>query len=441
MVRARAKANKKANPLFGRGSYEIMGFKKGKSGLATGRRKKVGTVRAFTRWGAERSAKRYGKKSGMFLGATKRVRKTRRGKKKYGFSLFNPAQRIMARQLAMRDNPGKIRFSDEDLAKYAGKIKGLGAFTLAPKPKRLSSQRSVFAAPKKRKASRRFKKAGIFGGSGLLGLGRSSKQIKANSSRGQRRLGRVLTGQQKKAARSGYGGSVAGLLKAHSKFTRKVAEGTKRRRARAKKFGLFNPKGSKAKRRNPSGGIKRLGRVLKSLQKKDRRWQSGADRFRQKQRIKYKLSESRRREWPGRLPNSSPSNVFSEFRGKQVASRSKGFAAKGTPAQLATLGKLKELRLRGKRLQFGGRATLAASGRKRLYVANVRMKRPNPPGEIDYGELVGVVYYSDKPHIETGSYNYEHKFERPLPHLIVDEEGLPKIEGGGYSITEDGIEG
>lgn len=140
--------------------------------------------------------------------------------------------------------------------------------------------------------------------------------------------------------------------------------------------------------------------------------------------------------------NPSPASVFSEFRGKGATTKSKAKAAKGTPPVLAKLGQLRELRLRGRSIKFGGSAALAADGRKKLHVVGVQMKRPNPPGEIDYGEVISVTYRADKPHIEEGTFDYVHKFGEEggrRPHLIVDEEGMPVLEGGSYKISEDGI--
>ncbi len=58
------------------------------------------------------------------------------------------------------------------------------------------------------------------------------------------------------------------------------------------------------------------------------------------------------------------------------------------------------------------------------------------------GEVHSVTYRSDKPHIETGTFDYVHKFGEDggkRPHLIVDEYGYPFFEGGSYKIDADGI--
>jgi len=144
----------------------------------------------------------------------------------------------------------------------------------------------------------------------------------------------------------------------------------------------------------------------------------------------------------GWMKNPAPAAVFSEFRGKDATTKTKARAATGTPSTLAKLGQLMELKLRGRRVRFGGNAALAADGRKKLHVVNVKAAVPNPPGEVDYGEILSVTYRADKPHIEEGVFDYVHKFGEEggtRPHLVVDAEGYPKLEGGSYDITADGL--
>jgi len=95
-------------------------------------------------------------------------------------------------------------------------------------------------------------------------------------------------------------------------------------------------------------------------------------------------------------------------------------------------------------VRFKGAARLAHKG-NRLYITGARFRKPNPPGEVDYGEILRVCYTADKPHIESDgkSRAYEHKFgERGgiRPHLVVDAEGLPIISGGSYTVPEEGID-
>jgi hypothetical protein len=141
-----------------------------------------------------------------------------------------------------------------------------------------------------------------------------------------------------------------------------------------------------------------------------------------------------------RLFNPSPASVFSEFRGKDVRSKSKSIGHGSGHLTVAQLGQLRELKITGKKLSFGGRALLCADGRKKLHIGGTRFKATGY--EEDMGEVHSVTYRSDKPHIETGTFDYVHKFGEDggkRPRLIVDPEGYPFLEGGSYKIDADGI--
>lgn len=370
----RSKA-KQANPMF-----DVWGSKVSKkSGLARGKSKKLGQVKAWTQRGARRKAKR-GLGSGFsfnVIGTKKSARYVRRRKKKGGIlgRLFNPTQRAALRELAMRDNPGRVRFSESDLAKYAGKIKGLSGL----------GSTSRVSAPKRRRGGR-FKKpakqalARAFSGSGLLGLGRSRKTVRAN------------------------------VRKANPFDLLGKAEG---RRPRKRFFG-YEGKGTS------SGSLydRQVPSAWRAIEKSIKR---------------HKRKKKKR--------NPSPASVFSEFRGKDVRSKARSTAHGSGHLTVAQLGHLRELRITGKRLSFGGNALLCADGRKRLHIAGVRMKAAGG-GEQDMGEVHSVTYRSDKPHIEEGTFDYVHKFGEDggkRPRLIIDAEGYPFLEGGSYKIDADGI--
>lgn len=396
MVRARAAAKKK-NPLFGRGSYEVMGFKKGKKGLASGRRKTVGSVKAFTRWGAQRKAKRIGKKQGMFLGATKRVRRGRGGKKKYGFSLFNPVK---------KNASGVVRFkSEKEYSDWLSRTKH-------------GSKRT----PAKKRSAARFKKAGVFGGSGFLGLGRSRKKISARNPRGQHLPGLPPKYQrmyEDVLASSGSKRIAAATTRAaYKRENPAYIWAPKKRRAPGHLDLAPRGKGRKAKKRYYGKGG-RFGWP------KSKRPIAGA--------LSFSLHGGRKK------LNPSPASVFSEFRGKDATTRTQVKAASGTPKVLAKLGTLIELHVEGKKLHFGPGASLAADGRKKLHIVGTKFARPNPPGEVEYGEIKSVTYRSIKPHIDENVVDYIHKFSVPRPKLVVDEEGYALIEGGRYSMDADGI--
>lgn len=259
-----------------------------------------------------------------------------------------------------KKNPGIIKMSEAEFSKFSSKIKGVGS---APKITRTRS-----ASPSKRKAGKRFKKVGVFGGGGFLGLGKSIQTIKRNPGL-VAKIKKLIAGSGKK---------------------KKVAKVGTRRTQRGRHTAA------------PVG-------------------------YRRTQR--------------GRKLNPAPANVFSEFRGKDVTRRTKVKAASGTPSTLAQLGKLRELRLRGKTLKFRA-GHLAADGRKKLHVVGVKAKHRGNPGEVDYGEIISVTYEADKPHVEEGVFNYIHRFGEDggtRPHLVVDPEGFMKIEGGSYKISADGI--
>jgi len=147
---------------------------------------------------------------------------------------------------------------------------------------------------------------------------------------------------------------------------------------------------------------------------------------------------------PTRKNGTGAHELFETFRGKPVSTRSQGTAANGTPKTLAQLGKLREIQLPGRRLTWPNGSKARLGGRNnRLHIVNATLGyRSNHSGqEVDLGPILSITYEADKPHIEEGTYNYKHRFEGTRPHLVIDEESRPVIEGGSYTITADGIEG
>lgn len=73
-------------------------------------------------------------------------------------------------------------------------------------------------------------------------------------------------------------------------------------------------------------------------------------------------------------------------------------------------------------------------------VETVRHARVIPPVVVELGELVGVIYRSDKG--QPGKpLTYIHRMEEP-PRLVSNIEGTQLyIVGGSYRITSQGIEG
>lgn len=336
--------------------------------------------------------------------------------------------------------------------------------------------RSTSAARGKKR--KKFKRTGIFGGSGFLGLGRSRKKISARNPRKKSGIGYFGKKTQLVSHTGSRGtGKVFVTARTWGGLRRKKARATKRLK------GLFNPHGQhlpglppkyqrmyedvlassgskriaaatteKAfKRQNPSMFSRLFGRGRKVARVGYRRTQVGKRKvaavgYRRTQRGQYRPTAHTeaigRKRTRSSLRNPSPASVFEEFRGKDATTRTQVKAASGTPKVLAKLGTLIELHVEGKKLHFGPGASLAADGRKKLYVVGTKFAKPNPPGEVDYGEIKSVVYRANKPVVEAGTFDYKHHFGEDggkRPHLVIDEEGFPIIEGGSYKITSDGI--
>jgi hypothetical protein len=173
--------------------------------------------------------------------------------------------------------------------------------------------------------------------------------------------------------------------------------------------------------------------------------------------------------------DAAAAQMFLEFRGREPKSVRLMEARKGTPRTLAEVGGLVELVLNGtdefreppakvktinalklkfyedddgdKLLKFDSeRIKLAADGDGDLHI--VGFYKPLPVG-LESGRsyflacVLGVVYKSDKPHIETGVQEYQHAFAEhggDFPRLFY-KDGYLFFRGGTYSITKNGIEG
>lgn len=300
-----------------------------------------------------------------------------------------------------------------------------------------------------------------------LGMMHNPQGARRNSSQGLKRSQRKYKGTAKALYRSTTSGQVAKFRAASKQLARATHRGRYKRPARLSPSRLPNP-AKNPRRRKPgyrsllSAGAsqRRVSSFFKPLAKRRRKAASrafkmgdisGARSHARTAReysghLRFNKAKNPRRRSPvsGRrsIKNPSPAQVFSEFRGKDATTKSKTFAAGSGHITLAKLGALRELKVGGRRLKFGGGAALAADGRKKLHITGVKMNRPNPPGEVDYGEVSTVIYRADKPHIETGTFDYEHHFGEDggrCPRLIVDAEGYPRLEGGSYKISADGI--
>lgn len=146
-----------------------------------------------------------------------------------------------------------------------------------------------------------------------------------------------------------------------------------------------------------------------------------------------------------RLFNPSTEEMFERFRGKQVDGSVNMKVPDGTPRLLAEAGRLVDLTLVDGRIVAPSGAVVLMDKNERIHFGGnyrVGVKGKQRGVEQDLGPVRKICYFTDKPHIDKSgrSAAYEHKFESPLPHLVLDHENLMRLEGGSYSITERGIE-
>jgi hypothetical protein len=153
-------------------------------------------------------------------------------------------------------------------------------------------------------------------------------------------------------------------------------------------------------------------------------------------------------------PAAKAKRHFESFRGRPSLQTDNVRAPRGTPKDVAALGKLRKLKLGdGTVLKFkkGPSAPFAARdnrGKMHIVGGNYRIntgrRRRNPDGGVDFGEIAVIEYEADKPHL-TGDDKevlwFHHYGEEggERPHLVVDGEGLGHIEGGDYTIAPEGV--
>jgi hypothetical protein len=150
---------------------------------------------------------------------------------------------------------------------------------------------------------------------------------------------------------------------------------------------------------------------------------------------------------PRSINNPSVRSLSEKFQGRVSNAVQTMKAASSAPSNLARIGKLVLLKVKGMRgnLRIPG-AMVAASASEKLWIAGNRtplLNKKAKPGEVlDYGEIEKIVYLTAKSHIGAGeTFEYDHDFESPRPHLYVDHEGMPLIHGGEYKIKAAGITG
>lgn len=136
--------------------------------------------------------------------------------------------------------------------------------------------------------------------------------------------------------------------------------------------------------------------------------------------------------------------LYESFSGKRAKRQNVVTAPTGTPGNVAQLGRLRLIQTTdGRRWKFSGNDApfLAADHKQKLHVVGGRY-RANPAGE-ECGEIERIEYETSKPHLgQKAPAIYFHELgeetgERPT--LVIDGDGLIRIEGGEYWIEADGI--
>jgi hypothetical protein len=341
----------------------------------------------------------------------------------------------------VKRNPGVIRFSEKDFAKYAPKIKGLSG----------GSSRSSSGHTKKR--GRRFKKAGLFSGAGFLGLGRSKQRISVRNGEPMKQP----TAKQKRARSKNKNHPSKKQLAARRKFAlmskrrareRKAAlrgvvnkvtnrKPGKSRNTRGKKKASVTRPGKKtgARSTNPQFTA-REERQFKAIKKSGKkRYGKRATQVAARTVLAHRSNKSKRR-------NSAVNEVFRTFVGRDSHNIVDVDFPDGSPTNLAQLGVLVELKSETETFRFeeSERVFLAADGRGNLYVGG--KQQPVEPN-TSFGKLLGLSYVTKKAHIEPGrTIEYVHKFGDEggkCPTLRSDKEGRFIIKGGTYTVTSAGI--
>lgn len=155
------------------------------------------------------------------------------------------------------------------------------------------------------------------------------------------------------------------------------------------------------------------------------------------------LRTKRARRNPGKATRKTAA-LYERFSGKPARRQNSVSAPSNTPAQVAKLGILRLIETSdGRRWKFSGNDApfLAADHKQKLHVVGGRY-RANPGGQ-DCGEIVRIEYETDKPHLgQKAPAIYFHELGEETgdrPTLVIDGDGLIRIEGGEYWIEADGI--
>jgi hypothetical protein len=426
-------------------------------------------------------------------------------------------------------NPGKVRLSEREAAKYAGKIKGL-SFGSAPRRRKTAKGSQKLSSSKQRLGGRKTKRGATKGlfrafrvgravgratkktGRGIRAAARGTRRASAAGWRGLLRglrnplahpparsiIDSLESGEQpnpryvkrlRALVPNPHGVHLPGLAPKYQRMYEDILAGkgygkrTKEVAARTVEKAAHNPEKPTAEQVRWAKSIIQLAKekgfkpgtvTEKSLGREFyRRWNEAQKilyyHYRgnpsKRQTRERKTVRARRQQIVYRRQHGAPKRgafkwngpIYNEFRGRAAKSIYKTTAANGTPADCKEAGGLEEITLAGGTIPFNrNRAKLLYKGQN-LYVGGVQFpeklpprlanrRRRNPAGEIDLGEIKRIAYHADKPHLpERNSekyQSYEHFFGEEggrCPHLVLDAERRPRIEGGDYRISPDGI--
>lgn len=144
-------------------------------------------------------------------------------------------------------------------------------------------------------------------------------------------------------------------------------------------------------------------------------------------------------------PATDAAQLNAEFLGRPGRAEYDATAAKATPLHIAELGRLQRIRTDAEIFDFNpaDKYMLVADRSRRLHIVQrvPASKAERFERNKDFGEIQQIEYFAVKQHLDNAPISYFHKFEPKKPRLKSDSEGLLRIVGGTYGITELGIEG
>lgn len=151
--------------------------------------------------------------------------------------------------------------------------------------------------------------------------------------------------------------------------------------------------------------------------------------------------------------NAEVEEVFELFQGRESTGEFEAVAPTGTPNELAELGRLVWLEIRTPTGEFftvdfntpnNQSPTLCADTRGNLHIVGGTYRMADEANST-LGTINRIAYETHKDHIGDGQvYEFVHEFSEDSggeqPKLKIDKDGLFKITGGVYTLSQAGIE-